>query len=257
MHDARKFAWMGSFRDAVCIGFDCSQGMEAHGAGACCALCVEAKFRTVASPGTMLAPALSLDREQQKQRILTPVSAKATPAQRHVHHCSICGTARHTHTGMPAHTHTCARTHTHTRMRTRTYIQIQTRTCIHTGAHTQIHMHAHKNRHTRARTNTYIHTNTQAHTRTKTHTHTHTHTGTHARAHTYTRTNTQAHTRAHTHTHVHTHVYACTRFVRDGLRQFFSVASDTPTLVQFRAHGNIKVCKLFRQFKAASLNPLT
>ena len=227
MHDARKFAWMGSFRDAVCIGFDCSQGMEAHGAGACCALCVEAKFRTVASPGTMLAPALSLDREQQKQRILTPVSAKATPAQRHVHHCSICGTARHTHTGMPAHTHTCARTHTHTRMRTRTYIQIQTRTCIHTGAHTQIHMHAHKNRHTRARTNTYLHTNTQAHTR------------------------------AHTHTHVHTHVYACTRFVRDGLRQFFSVASDTPTLVQFRAHGNIKVCKLFRQFKAASLNPLT
>jgi hypothetical protein len=30
---------------------------------------------TVASPGTMLVPALSSDKEQQQQHILTPVSA--------------------------------------------------------------------------------------------------------------------------------------------------------------------------------------
>jgi hypothetical protein len=29
----------------------------------------------LASPGTMLAPALSTDKEQQKQHVLTPVSA--------------------------------------------------------------------------------------------------------------------------------------------------------------------------------------
>ena len=104
-------------------------GHEAHGAGACRALRVKAESSDIlASPGTMLAPApFSTDRKQQKQHILTPVSAKATPAQRHAHHCSICGAARHTHTDVPAQTHTCARTHTHTRMRTCTHIQTQMR----------------------------------------------------------------------------------------------------------------------------------
>jgi len=53
----------------------------------------------VASPGTMLAPALSTDREQQQQHIPTPASAKDALAQQHAHHCSVCGAARHTHTG--------------------------------------------------------------------------------------------------------------------------------------------------------------
>jgi hypothetical protein len=44
-------------------------------------------------------------------------------------------------------------------------------------------------------------------------------------------THTGAHTRTHTHTHTYTHTYTHTRCTRDGLRQFFSVASDTPTLV--------------------------
>ena len=100
---------------------------------------------------------------------------------------------------------------THTRMRTRTHIQTQTRACIHTGTHAHIHMQAHKRRHTRE--HTYTRTNIQAHTRAHTHTHTRTHT------HTHTRTRTRS------------HAYAPTCCARDGLRQFFSVASDAPTLV--------------------------
>ena len=53
----------------------------------------------VASPGTMLAFALSTDREQQQQHILMPASAKDALAQHHAHHCSVCGVTRHTHTG--------------------------------------------------------------------------------------------------------------------------------------------------------------
>jgi hypothetical protein len=59
----------------------------------------------------------------------------------------------------------------------------------------------------------------------------HTHKNTDTREHTYTRTNTQAHTCTHAQTLTHTHAYACTRCARNGLRQFFSVASDAPTLV--------------------------
>jgi hypothetical protein len=149
----------------------------------------------VASPGTMLAPALSTDREQQKQHILTPVSAKATrtPAQRHAHHSSICGAARHTQACL----HT--RTHVHARTRMRTQIRTQTRA--------QIHMHAYK--HTDTRASTHTHAQTQAHT----HAHIHTHTCMCA------------------HTLARTHAYARTRCVCDGLRQFLSVASDAPTLV--------------------------
>ena len=71
-HDARKFACTGPFRNAVCVGLDCSRGMErtvqvlaAHGL-------LKQRLDMVASPGTMLAPALSKDREQQQQHILTP-----------------------------------------------------------------------------------------------------------------------------------------------------------------------------------------
>jgi hypothetical protein len=133
---------------------------------ACCALYVEASSESsdiVASSGTMLAPALSTDGEQEQQHILTPASAKTAPAQRHAHHCSICGAVRHTH------------------------IQTQTRARIHTGAHTHIHMYTHKHTDTRART----------HTHTQTHRHTCAHTHTRARKHARTHTHTHMHMHAH------------------------------------------------------------
>jgi len=115
-----------------------------------------------------------------------------------------------THTGVPAHTHTCARTHTHARMRTCTHIRTQTSVCMHTGEHTQIH------RHTRAHAN--IHTRACA--------------------------------RTHTHSHTLTHTCICTRCARDGLRQFFSVASDAPSL------RNKKGIELF-QLTASGSNKTT
>jgi len=141
-----EVAWTGPFRNAVRVGLDCSRGIE-HTVQVLAAHCVlKQSSDIVASPGIVLAPALS----------------------RHTH--------RHTHT------------------------------------HTHMHAHAH----------TYTNTNARANTLRRAHTHTHAHTHKHTctRAHTYTRTNTQAHTRA----------YACTRCARDGLRQFFSVASNAPTL---------------------------
>ena len=65
----------------------------------------------VASPG-VCSPSLSTDREQQQQHILTHVPAKAAPAQRHAHHCSICWAVRHSHTRARIHagTHTLTRT---------------------------------------------------------------------------------------------------------------------------------------------------
>ena len=184
----RSPCWLGLFA-----------GHEAHSAGACRALCVEADIRHCGQLGHLLAPALSADREQQQHNLTA--SAKAAPAQCSAHHCSICGAARHTHRRAHTRAHACARTHMHTNTRAR----------IETGVHMHIHMHTHK--HTRA--HTYTRTNTQAHTRTNTHTHTHTH----------------IHTRARIHTHTLKHAYARTRCMRDGLRQLFSVASDAPTLV--------------------------
>ena len=159
----------------------------------------------VASPGTMLAPALSTDREQQKQHILTPVSAKATPAQRHAHHCSICGAARHTqaclHTRTLVHAHTrihaCARAHTYKYKRARVYTQARTHkyTCMRTKTDT------------RARAQTHTYTQTHRHTRAQKHIHTRTHTRAHTHAHTHTHAQTHRHTRAHTHIHTYTHMY--------------------------------------------------
>jgi hypothetical protein len=150
----------------------------------------------LASPGTMLAPALSTDREQHQQYILTPASAKAAPAQRHARHCSICGAVRHTHRRACTHAHTHAHRCTHTRMRMHTHIHKRAR--VYRQAQTHIHMHTHK--YTRA--HSYKHPNTQA----QAHAHTHTHTLTRARA------------------------YACTLCARDGLCQISCVASDAPDL---------------------------
>jgi hypothetical protein len=103
----------------------------------------------------------SKDRKQQ-QHILTPAAAKAVPAQRHAHHCSICGAVRHTHTN----TLTCMRMHIH----------IQTQ----------------------ARAHTYTRTNIQAHTLTHTHAHAHTHAHTHVHAYTCAHTHSHAHMHIHT-----------------------------------------------------------
>jgi hypothetical protein len=62
-HDARKFAWTGPFRNTVRVGLDCSRGME-RTVQVLAAHCVlKQSSDIVASPGTMLAPALSTDRE--------------------------------------------------------------------------------------------------------------------------------------------------------------------------------------------------
>jgi hypothetical protein len=95
-------------------------------------------------------------------------------------------------------------------------------------AHTQAHTHTHAHTHIHSRSCTCAHTLTQTRARIHTGAHTHIHMRTHkhtdTRAHTCTRTNAQAHTRS--------------RCARDGLRQFFSVASDALTLVYKRdGHG--------------------
>jgi len=137
---------------------------------------------------------LSTDREQQQQHILMPAAARAAPAQLHAHYCSICGAARHNH----------RETHAHTRTHAHTYIHPHACACAHTYKHKRVRVY------------------TQAHT------HIHMHMHRYTRAHTYKRPNTQAHTRAHTHTHT---CICSTRCAHDGFRQFFSVASDAPSLV--------------------------
>ena len=136
----------------------------------------------MASPGTVLAPALSTDREQQKQHILTPASVKDALAQHHANHYSVFGAARHTHIQAstrirahirtPAHTHTHAHNYTHTNTHAREHSQARTRmyTCARTNTQT----------HARAHIQTPKLTGTHMRTRTRTHTHTHAHMHMHA-----------------------------------------------------------------------------
>ena len=164
-----------TLKNAVRVGLECSWSVRVKAWSATVqVLATHCVFKRgsniVASPGTMLAPALLTDTEQQQQHILTPASAKAAPAQRHVRHCSICGAAWHTH----AHTHE------------RTHIQTQTRTNTRRHAHAGTHC-------TCARTNTNTHA---PYTHARTHRHSHAHTNTHAHAHT------------HAHMHMHAHA-AC------------------------------------------------
>jgi hypothetical protein len=133
----------------------------------------------MASLGTMLAPALSTDREQQQQHILTPASTKDALAQHHAH------APLQRLWGSKAHTYRLALTYAH----------------IH--AHIEIHTHAH----------TYTHTNTNAHEYLQAHTHTYTctrtNTQTHARAHKQTHKHTGTHTHKHARTHTLTHTCIC------------------------------------------------
>jgi hypothetical protein len=118
VRDAQKFAWTGPFRNLAHVGLDCSQGMECTVQVLAAHCVLKQSSDIVAIPSTMLAPALSTDREEQQQHILTIASAKATPAQYHAHHHSIRGAARHTHMRACTHVHTYAHTCTHTHVHT-------------------------------------------------------------------------------------------------------------------------------------------
>jgi len=178
----------------VRVGLDCLWGMERTVQMLAVHCVLKQNSGILASPGTMRG---HLPTQQTRNRSST--------SSRLFHQRLLQHSAMHTTAA------SLRQQDTHTRMRTRTHIQTQTRACIHTGTHAHIHMQAHKRRHTRE--HTYTRTNIQAHTRAHTHTHTRTHT------HTHTRTRTRS------------HAYAPTCCARDGLRQFFSVASDAPTLV--------------------------
>ena len=181
---------------------------------------------TLSSTGTILSSALSCsfllaDREQQ-QHILTPASAEAASAQRHAHHCSVCGTARHIHRRAP------------TRARKHTYTHIY----AHKHAHANTHTNTNACEYTQARTHTYTCTCTNTQTHTHTHkqkgTHapsqTHGHTHTHAHMHTDKRAQTRTHTHAHTHSHTRTHSYnACVARVM-GLAKFSASLATLPPL---------------------------
>jgi hypothetical protein len=209
-----RVPWTGPFRNAVRVGLDCSRDME-RTVQVLAMHCVEAECR---------------HRGQPRHHARTcPLNRQGTAAAAHPHACfskgysstapctplqHLWGSRTHTHTGVPAHTHTCARTHAYTHAHAHTHMQTLTRTCIHTGAHTHIHIHARKHTDTSASTHTHIHTQTPRHTRARTHTYTH----------------------MHADTHSHTHAYACTRCAHDGLRQYFSVASDAPTLAIHTTH---------------------
>jgi len=101
-------------------------------------------------------PILLTDREQQQQQqhILTPASAKPVPAQRHVHHFSVCEAARHTHA--LTHMRACAHKHTRTHMGKHSYTHVHTYTHIHTHAHAHIRTQTHAN--SQAGTHSYTRT---------------------------------------------------------------------------------------------------
>jgi hypothetical protein len=112
----------GPFCNVAHVGLDCSRVMERMVQVLAAHCVLKQNSDIMASLGTMLAPALSTDREEQQQHILALASAKAIPAQRHAHHCSICGAARDTHTHRRActHAHMCTHTHAHTHAHTHT-----------------------------------------------------------------------------------------------------------------------------------------
>ena len=148
---------MGPFRNAARVGLECLWGvrLQAWSAHCTCLLCIVLKqcSYTVASPGTMLAPALSTDREQQQQHILTPASAKPAPELRHAHQHlwgSKAHTQAHTRThnaNAHMHTHQHTRVHTHTHTHKHTDTRTHAHTCMHARTHTYIHKHTHANVH--------------------------------------------------------------------------------------------------------------
>ena len=132
-----------------------------------------------------------------------PLNRQGTAAAAHPHACFSKGCSS-TVSCTPLQHLWGSKAHTGTYTRMRAHIQIQTRAITHRRAHARTHAHAQTYRHART------HTNAQTHS-----------------------THTRTHTNTHTRTITCTHAYACTRCARDGLRQFFSVASDAPILVLF------------------------
>jgi len=144
IHDARKFAWTGPFRNAVRDGMDCLRGKERTVQVLAAHYMLKQSSDIVARPGTMLTPALSTDREQQQQHILTPASAKAAPAQRGA------STPLQHLWGSKAHAqrNTCTHKHTHTHTHTHTYTHAHAHTHTNTNVHAHTHTHAHAQIHT-------------------------------------------------------------------------------------------------------------
>ena len=145
-HDARKFACTGPFRNAVCVGLDCSRGME----------------RTVQVLAAHCVLKQSRHRGQPKH---------------HAHTCPLNrqGTAA-------AHSHACFSTGCYSTASC-TPLQHLWGSKAHTDAHTYKHKHARK--FTQARTHTYTCARTNTQTPARAQVHTHKHTGTHARTHTH------------------------------------------------------------------------
>ena len=113
------------------------------------------------------------------------------------------------------------------------HICTQASTFIQTNACTRTHTHTHTSKHVQANRNRSAHAHTHAHMQTHTRAYIHKCNNAGSNTNNYTRTRTHIHTR--THTQVQTqltgkHAYARTHCACDGLRQFFSVASDAPTL---------------------------
>ena len=149
---------MGPFRNAVRVGLDCSWGMDrtvqVHAAH--CVL--KQGSGIVASPGTMLAPALSTDREEQQQHILWSIFRQRI-LQHSVMHTTAASAVRHTHRHTHIRSHACACAHTNKHKCAREYTQVctHTYTCTRTNTYTYTHAHA------------CMHTHTQTHRHTRTH----------------------------------------------------------------------------------------
>ena len=174
----RKLAWTGPFRNAVCVGLDCSRGTE-RTVQVLAAHCVEAEFRHRGQPGhhARTCPlkkqgtaAAAHPRAYFSEEC--PSTASCTPLQ------GLWDNKAHTYRLARTYAHTHA--HIHTRMRKHT----QTQKCANTRrlAHAHTHAHAQTHRHTRV--------------------------------HTYTRTNTDTHARIHVLTHTYTYAYICMHALR-------------------------------------------
>ena len=142
----------GPFRNVVHFGLDCSRGMECTVQMLAAHCVLKQSSDIVASPGTMLAPALSTDREQQQQHIPHACFSKGCSSTASCY-CSICGAARHTHRHTHAHT-----TRTHTNTNAREYLQARTRTFTCTRPNTHAHARAHKQTSKHTGTHTRTHT---------------------------------------------------------------------------------------------------
>jgi hypothetical protein len=144
---------MGTFRNTVCVGLDCSRGMECTLQMLAAHCVLKHSSDIVARPGTMLAPALNRQGAAAAAHPHTCFSkgcsstASCTPLQRlwgskaHIHRCT------HTRTHVDAHTrtHACTRAHTYKPKCARVYTLARTHTyaCTQTNTQTKENLHVH------------------------------------------------------------------------------------------------------------------